>query len=361
MIGSHSCKPLRAGGTPPSAEVDKHTRSGIVISNKIMNPPAKKKARTTKKKAVDERVVEEYANRIKTNNTRDLVTVHVVNVLTKQYGDKFPVALNTGTRPTICRLLRRHLGDERYKNLCVRASSDAGVDLRGDDFEVPALSQAPMASIGLKTVYQNATKENMLAKFPKDASQLVENGALRIPLLSPEEAHVLTNEIHSEYSSASNNIKTAKLSVTQGNGKNGEYSTIVPAKDLLLQRVIDATKEWIGESNVKLSRPLGNKSILLRYGLGGVNYAHHDDSGDYQAILMLSKPGVDYNGGVFYLAESDPPHAVHEFPFGQAGELIIFCGMKERYLHGMTEVLPGTGEETREEWTTKRFAVGLFQ
>ena len=97
--------------------------------------------------------------------------------------------------------------------------------------------------------------------------------------------------------------------------------------------------------------------ILLRYGLGGVNYAHHDNIGDYQALLMLSQPGVDYNGGVFYLAESDPPHAVHDFTFGGAGELIVFCGRKEKYLHGMTEVIPGTaGEET-----TKRFALGLFQ
>ena len=120
--------------------------------------------------------------------------------------------------------------------------------------------------------------------------------------------------------------------------------------------LIETTKEWI-KSHITLSRPLGTKSILLRYGLGGVNYAHHDNIGDYQALLMLSQPGEDYDEGVFYLAESDPPHAVHDFPFGGAGELIVFCGRKEKYLHGMTEVTPGTaGEEA-----TKRFAVGLFQ
>jgi hypothetical protein len=29
-----------------------------------------------------------------------------------------------------------------------------------------------------------------------------------------------------------------------------------------------------------------------------VNYAHHDNIGDYQALLMLSQPGVDYDGGM---------------------------------------------------------------
>ncbi|KAL7452334.1 hypothetical protein ACHAWC_004059 [Mediolabrus comicus] len=326
-----------------------------------MKPRPAKKAR---KNAVDEEVVEEYAKYIKANSTRELVTVHVVNCLTRQYGNKFPVALNQGTRPRICTLLRSHLGDELYNNLCVSVSSDAGVALREDDditeVVVPPLTRADgAASSSSSSSTVNATnKEIMRNKFPKNANLLLEKGAVRIPLLSQQEVNTIINSIHIEYySSASNNIiRPAKLSVTQGNGKCGEYFSINTTNNKLLQTVIETTKEWI-KSHITLSRPLGTKSILLRYGLGGVNYAHHDNIGDYQALLMLSQPGVDYDGGVFYLAESDPPHVVHDFPFGGVGELIVFCGRKEKYLHGMTEVIPGSaGEET-----TKRFAVGLFQ
>src|SRR6056300_1794471 len=95
-----------------------------------MRPRPTKKARNT---AVDEDVVEEYAKDIKANGTRELVTVHVVNCLTRQYGNKFPVALNSGTRPRICSLLKRYLGNELYQNLCVGVSSDAGAALREED------------------------------------------------------------------------------------------------------------------------------------------------------------------------------------------------------------------------------------
>ena len=96
----------------------------------------------------EENVVEEYAKYIKANSIRELVTVHVVNCLTKQYGNNFPVALNTGTRPTICRLLKRYLGDELYQNLCVSVSSDVGAALREevDDVVVPPLTRADSAA-----------------------------------------------------------------------------------------------------------------------------------------------------------------------------------------------------------------------
>lgn len=79
----------------------------------------------------------------------------------------------------------------------------------------------------------------------------------------------------------------------------------------------------------------------------------------HQALLLLSRPGVDYSGGTFYLANRNPPFGRTEFPFTAAGELVVFRGNKGAgavdYLHGMTEVTRGS------EGETKRFAVGLFQ
>ena len=127
----------------------------------------------------------------------------------------------------------------------------------------------------------------------------------------------------------------------------------------LLQRVEAAARAWVAAHAGALKRPLGSKALLLRYGIGGVNYAHHDACGDFQAVLMLSRPAVDYAGGTFYLADANPPFATRGFPFEAAGELLIFRGNRGNgaveYLHGMREVERGTEEEVC------RFAVGLFQ
>lgn len=167
---------------------------------------------------------------------------------------------------------------------------------------------------------------------------------------------------HSEYysSASSSNIKTAKLSSDNREMANVvEYFSINTMNNKLLQIVLETTKEWI-QSHITLSRGhLGEKSILLQYVWpGGCKLCTSRSYwGLHQALLMLSQPGVDYNGGVC----STSPRAIHRmrcmiFRLRVAGELIVFCGRKEKYLHGMTEVIPGSaGEET-----TKRFAVGLF-
>lgn len=50
--------------------------------------------------------------------------------------------------------------------------------------------------------------------------------------------------------------------------------------------------------------------LLLRYEAGGYNRLHRDLYGDlafpYQAVAMLSRPGVDFTGGQFLLVENRP-------------------------------------------------------
>ena len=145
-----------------------------------------------------------------------------------------------------------------------------------------------------------------------------------------------------------------------GTGLQGCYVTLQSPLPTLLQHVMTAAKEWIQAKAGPLKKELGSKALLLRYGIGGENYAHHDNCGDFQALLMLSKPGVDFNGGEFFMAnDSKLPATMETFPFTAAGQLIIFRGNQGtgaiKYLHGMTKVTAGSAPET------KRFAVGLFQ
>ena len=310
-----------------------------------------RKKSTTKptRKAVDVEVVQEYAELVKKTRDRQIINVHVVNALTmqfKQHGGSFPVALNSGTRPRICSILKRKLGEDLYKELCPSASDV-------DSPPLPVIPQLPQMKDDSESANEciSLSKDILLQRFPQHADLLLEQGAQCIPLINQTEVKALTAALSRECSHSNSHT----LSVTQGSGRNGAYCAIDLRNQPLLRSISEATKKWI-ESNVTPSKPLGSKAILLRYGEHGVNYAHHDNSGDFQALLMLSKPKVDYNGGTFYLAESDPPHAVFEFPFEAAGELIIFRGDRGKFLHGMNEVSAGTTLAG-----TRRFAVGLFQ
>ena len=316
------------------------------VIKKKQNTP-KPTSSSKKRRAVDVNVVKKYAEMVKANRDRQAVNVHVVKALTMQHGNSFPVALNSGTRPRICSIMRQVLGSQDlYEELCPSAA-DAGLS-NEDQIKIPDLP----AQIGNPPGNCNleVSEESLLQRFPSNANLLLENGAQRITLLHQPEVKFLMDSLSCECSAA----KWQKLSRAQGNGTNGAYCAIDQRHHPLLRSISGATKQWI-ETNTNLLKPLGEKSIMLRHGLGGINYAHHDNSGEFQALLMLSRPNIDYTGGNFCLMESHPPHTLSEFPFQAAGQIIIFRGDKSNYLHGMTEVLSGSAEEA------SRFAVGMFQ
>jgi hypothetical protein len=101
-------------------------------------------------------------------------------------------------------------------------------------------------------------------------------------------------------------------------------------------------------------------SILLRYPEGGVNFPHRDIYGrqwfPYQAVVVLSRRGADFEGGEFLLHEES---GAGERAFAlDAGDLAVFAsrgyrspGPRPRYVevkHGMRAVTRG-----------ERFALGL--
>ena len=104
-------------------------------------------------------------------------------------------------------------------------------------------------------------------------------------------------------------------------------------------------------------------SILLRYPEGGVNFPHRDIYGrqwfPYQAAVVLSRRGADFEGGEFLLHEESAGAGVHERAFAlDAGDLAVFAsrgykapGPRSRFVelrHGMRAVTRG-----------ERFALGL--
>ena len=312
-----------------------------------------------KQRKVSEAAVKEYADGLtklwKAGRGKEAVKMkceHFVAVLRLQHGGEFPVAVNDGTRVQIAIALRKALGEALFNKLAVPAPQRC----RQAVSTLPtlaALPQCPRAVVPTDVPTEAELFGRLEQCSGSSAFSLQDDGAQRFSLLRDAEVDVLINEL------GKRSLGTPRrLTQSQGNGREGCYSTLAPPTEGL-RRVEAAARHWIDSHAGPLAKPLGAKTLLLRYGLGGENYAHHDASGDFQALLMLSRPGLDFGGGAFYLADREPPHAKQDFPFTAAGELLIFRGNKGNglvdYLHGMTTVTAGTAAETR------RFAVGFFQ
>ena len=285
-------------------------------------------------------VAAEYAAEISGSEQKLMKSERVCEVLRRQHGGAYPVALNSGTRPVVCRALADALGKAKYEELCAAGSSPKP--------DVPAPRADPAAAPC------RVDSAELRRRFPRDAAPLLRDGAQRFALLHADEVRCALAAL------ASHPTEAAKsLTPSQGNGREGAYARLKPPLPPLLRSVMDAAREWIEAHAGALKLGLGSHALLLRYGRGGVNYCHHDACGDFQALLMLSTPGRDYRGGKFFLADRDPPFATREFPFEAAGELLVFRGNKGHgdvdWLHGMTEVEDGSAGGAR------RFAVGLFQ
>ena len=55
-------------------------------------------------------VTREYASELQRSGEKKMKGEHVVEILTRQHGRRYPVAMNDGTRPTVCGALREALG-----------------------------------------------------------------------------------------------------------------------------------------------------------------------------------------------------------------------------------------------------------
>eukprot|EP00908_Phaeocystis_cordata_P013473 Transcript_24535.p3 GENE.Transcript_24535~~Transcript_24535.p3 ORF type:complete len:176 (-),score=73.98 Transcript_24535:55-582(-) len=166
--------------------------------------------------------------------------------------------------------------------------------------------------------------------------------------------------------------KEQLLRASSGNGEGGGYSTIARPPPALAAAAA-ALRAWLRPPPSEAQA----KALLLRYGAGGVNWAHQDqNSSPWQAVLLLNPP-AEFDGGALYVldaaaaaaaadaAAADAESAAAndaavasrcELPFGAAGDAIVFAANSTAYdgarhlYHGMTLMTRG-----------RRFAVGMFQ
>merc|ERR1712216_1112192 len=153
------------------------------------------------------------------------------------------------------------------------------------------------------------------------------------------------------------------MGASEGNGQWGYYQDWVRENDggEVVEAIMRGVEEGCGRGMER------KKVIVLRYGDGGENWAHQDGNVTfpYQALLMLSRPGLDYDieSGHLYLAHqrhrmtSSKSHQDHHHlaRFESAGDLAIFHAAGEWY-HGMRTVRPAPGRGYCD-----RVALGLFQ
>jgi len=114
-------------------------------------------------------------------------------------------------------------------------------------------------------------------------------------------------------------LKWTKLRPSMGNGQQGGYATLsTAALPLCLMSLQTQLQETL---DTYLGVKSGSKMLLLKCGPGGINWAHQDQSAyPYQALLQISRPTVDFQGGNLYICDpssstpvqDDKIHAVHK-------------------------------------------------
>ena len=105
---------------------------------------------------------------------------------------------------------------------------------------------------------------------------------------------------------AKSNQATA-LRESSGTGRCGAYGDVALTKSGRLRILRDALQSTL-RRKLQCDK-LAEKVVVTRYGKGGVNYAHRDQSeGGYQAYLLLSRPGLDFTGGDFYIVDPAAEH-----------------------------------------------------
>ena len=111
------------------------------------------------------------------------------------------------------------------------------------------------------------------------------------------------------------------------------------------------------------------RMIALGYGEKGENWTHQDQTTNskYQALVLLSIPGIDFNGGELFVQngrfpETDVPTVNKTSNFangGSAGDVVVFKANNlddvGDFYHGMTTVKKVKGNKC------ERWCIGLFQ
>lgn len=186
---------------------------------------------------------------------------------------------------------------------------------------------------------------------------------LEVPV---ETCHLLLSQVHAHVTHLTPAGKPigsgpsfTDLTETNALGAGGTYcNKHWPAPVLIdIQRaIVQALQLLVGAAAEKGVLPAANtKAVLLAYTTHGKNWAHQDDNrlSPYQAVLMLSDPGVDFTGGELYVLDGERDYAKHRVTWTGRGDVAVFKS-NGSWFHGMDQVRSGTGK------VTERLVVGLL-
>jgi len=150
--------------------------------------------------------------------------------------------------------------------------------------------------------------------------------------------------------------RATALRESSGTGRNGAYGDVNMHKVPLLAQLKEALLTTL-RSRLPPCGRLGDKVLATRYSVGGVNFAHMDQSeGGYQAYLLLSRPTLDFGGGQLYIidpataAAASAEDATRQVEWLASGDLVIFAANSKEaaegrdarnWLHGFREVVSG--------------------
>ena len=198
-----------------------------------------------------------------------------------------------------------------------------------------------------------------------DPRKLIDDGIVHLPgILTTTECSHLLQQLSQAFH-RNGRSKQYLLRKSTGNGMNGSYETIQHTPELL-DDLVTALSQILLQDKLLNVRNVGRRSLLLLYGDGGVNWAHQDQHFyPYQALLLLSRPGVDFTGGQLYVSEPTVDQqgriraTSNQVDLCTIGDVVIFAANNETgrgWYHGMKEVRPGsTGNGL-----CNRIAIGLL-
>lgn len=190
-------------------------------------------------------------------------------------------------------------------------------------------------------------------------------------VFSPRTVNALRHQVGER--KLDNDLHRKWLRESEGNGCGGLYYYFQPKPSnpnganalVLLQKGL--ANALYGKNTADSRKAMKSRFITLGYSLGGENFTHQDQqhSFKYQALVLLSTPKEDFNGGELYIQDGAVPRVGTQrrtSRLGSAGDVVVFQANKGddasdalNFYHGMTKITQGTNEEC------ERWAIGLFQ
>ena len=262
-------------------------------------------------------------------------------------------AIGQSERIFISSIRKQALGDADSR-LVAKPDSAAPVDLPSFDDIGASLVEGLPAIIAASS--PTDLRLRIAASFDPAALSTNSHVHLRSLLSAREVGEIAFGMVTKHGRSDVQGHRVTLLRESSGTGCNGGYCDVTLRQNSLLTIFADALTAVIRERMG--CDKLGGKVLATRYGPGGVNWAHQDQSeGAYQAYLLLSRPEVDFTGGELYIA--DPAGAKAKAPGGRhgvaweaSGDCVIFAANDKAacarsWYHGFRQVRPGSAGEER--------------